>query len=360
MKRAKLLLCSLLVVLLLTSVAYADTYKNGSSGKAVEGIQQQLKKLGIFQGEITGYFGSQTETAVKKFQVKRGLHADGVVGQGTYKYLFENASKTQSSSAVASNSKNVMTIRDIQTALKKLGYYTGKVDGVSGNKTEAAIEKFQKVNKLAADGVVGQATKDKIVAALAKSTTTASKESKAAVAEIPVKVEEKTITAVAPSEKGSEVKLLDWWTEASKIFKLGTKAKVTDVRTGITFNIVRTYGSSHADSETLTAEDTKAMKKAWGGKWSWERRPVIVEVDGVKMAASIAAMPHAGVDSATPSTYVSNRSGGFGRGNNLDKVKENGMSGVVDVHFLNSKTHGTNRVDSNHQKAIKEAAKFNN
>ena len=59
-------------------------------------------------------------------------------------------------------------------------------------------------------------------------------------------------------------------------------------------------------------------------------------------------------------SYVTNRSGGFGRGNNLDKVKDNGMSGVVDVHFLNSKTHGTNRVDSNHQKAIKEAAKFNN
>jgi hypothetical protein len=32
------------------------------------------------------------------------------------------------------------------------------------------------------------------------------------------------------------------------------------------------------------------------------------------------------------------------------------MSGVFDVHFLNSRTHGTNKVNAAHQKAIKEAA----
>jgi len=34
------------------------------------------------------------------------------------------------------------------------------------------------------------------------------------------------------------------------------------------------------------------------------------------------------------------------------------MNGVFDVHFLNSKTHGTNRVDENHQKAVREAAEW--
>jgi peptidoglycan hydrolase-like protein with peptidoglycan-binding domain len=438
----------MLVVFSLTSVAYADTYKTGSTGKAVEGIQQQLKKLGLFQGEISGYFGPQTETAVKRFQLKRGLHADGVVGTGTYKYLFEGASKSTNSSAAAkadeknvmsikeiqtalkklgyytgtvdglsgsntdnaikkfqkankltadgvvgsgtakiltasvakteSVSKNVMSIKEIQTALKKLGYYTGTVDGVTGSKTTTAIQKFQKANKLTADGVVGQTTKTKLIAATAKTSTTAKTTTTAATktttatvatnttttaAAAPTKEAEKPAVATKTPEKTtvkkseSKVELLDWWKQASKVFKIGSVATVTDIKTGKTFKIVRTYGTNHADVEAYSAKDSNTIKEIWGG-WSWTRRPVIVEVNDRKLAASMTAMPHAGVDSKPANTYVSQRSGGYSRGTNLDKIKNNGMSGHMDVHFLNSKTHGSNRVDSKHQAAIKQAAKY--
>jgi peptidoglycan hydrolase-like protein with peptidoglycan-binding domain len=421
LKRAKLLLFLLLVVFSLTSVAYADIYKDGSKGKAVEDIQQQLKKLGFFTGEATGYFGSQTETAVKKFQVKKGLHADGVVGSGTYKYLFEGVNSTQSSSAnvngkhvvsikeiqtalkklgyytgtvdgisgsntenaikkfqkdnkltadgivgngtsklllTAANktttsvsvSSNAMSIKEIQTALKKLGYYTGKVDGITGSKTTAAIQKFQKANKLSADGVVGPTTKSKLAAATKSSTTTAAKPTSTTTAAKP------TTSTAAAAEKGG-VEMLDWWKEANKVFKIGSTATITDVKTGKTFKIVRTYGTNHADVEAHTANDSKIIKDIWGG-WSWTRRPVIVEVNDRKIAASMAAMPHAGVDSQPANTYVSQRSGGYSRGTNLDKIKDNGMSGHMDVHFLNSRTHGSNKIDPKHQAAVKAAAKY--
>jgi peptidoglycan hydrolase-like protein with peptidoglycan-binding domain len=421
LKRAKILLFLLLVVFSLTSVAYADIYKDGSKGKDVEGIQQQLKKLGFFTGEVTGYFGSQTETAVKKFQVKKGLHADGVVGTGTYKYLFEGSNNTQSSSTnanekhvisikeiqtalkklgyytgtvdgitgsntenaikkfqkdnkltadgvvgsgtskvlsaaanktttSASISNNAMSIKEIQTALKKLGYYTGKVDGITGSKTKAAIQKFQKANKLSADGVVGPTTKSKLVAAAAKSSTTTAAKPTSTTATKP------TTSTAAAAEKGG-VEMLDWWKEASKVFKIGSTASVTDVKTGKTFKIVRTYGTNHADVEALTANDSKIIKEIWGG-WSWTRRPVIIEVNDRKLAASMAAMPHAGVDSKPANTYVSQRSGGYSRGTNLDKIKDNGMSGHMDVHFLNSRTHGSNKVDPKHQAAVKAASKY--
>ena len=343
----------MLVIFSLTSVAYADTYKDGSTGKAVEGIQQQLKKLGLFQGEITGYFGPQTETAVKKFQLKRGLHADGVVGTGTYKYLFEGVSKTLITSAKTENDvKHVLSIKEIQTALKKLGYYTGTIDGVTGSKTKAAIQKFQKANKLTADGVVGQTTKTKLIAAAAGTGTSAKASTTTASS-----TEQKTTSTAAASESKSGVELLDWWKEASKLFKIGSIAKVTDVKTGKTFSIVRTYGTNHADVEALTAKDSEIIKDIWGG-WSWTRRPVVVEVNDRKIAASMAAMPHAGVDSQPANTYVSQRSGGYSRGTNLDKIKDNGMSGHMDVHFLNSRTHGTNKVDAKHQAAVKQAAKY--
>ncbi|MBR4910564.1 MAG: spore cortex-lytic enzyme [Clostridia bacterium] len=46
----------------------------------------------------------------------------------------------------------------IQSALKNKGYYTGKVDGIFGSKTLAAVKSFQKANGLTVDGIVGPKT----------------------------------------------------------------------------------------------------------------------------------------------------------------------------------------------------------
>jgi len=82
---------------------------------------------------------------------------------------------------------------------------------------------------------------------------------------------------------------------------------------------------------------------------------VVLVVNGKRIAASMAAMPHAGLDKYPALQVVDNRSGNYGTGQNLDEVKGNGMDGHFDVHFLNSRTHGTNKVDSKHQAAIKQA-----
>jgi len=156
----------------------------------------------------------------------------------------------------------------------------------------------------------------------------------------------------APAKSGAQA--LDWWTKAQYVFARGAVAKVTDVYTGKTFNIKRTYGTNHADCEALTSRDSDIIKSIWGG-WSWVRRPVVVEVNGTRIAASMAAMPHAGLDSYPAVEVVNNRSGNYGTGQNLDEVKGNGMDGHFDIHFLNSRTHGTNRVDPQHQAAIKKA-----
>ena len=49
-------------------------------------------------------------------------------------------------------------VRQIQTKLKRWGYYSGNVDGIYGSATLAAVKKFQQKNKLKVDGIAGKQT----------------------------------------------------------------------------------------------------------------------------------------------------------------------------------------------------------
>lgn len=60
--------------------------KRGCKGESVKALQAHLRGCG-YGLEIDGSFGGATETAVKDYQQKFGLTADGVVGLQTGKHL---------------------------------------------------------------------------------------------------------------------------------------------------------------------------------------------------------------------------------------------------------------------------------
>ena len=49
-------------------------------------------------------------------------------------------------------------VKQIQTKLKRWGYYNGSIDGIYGSKTVAAVKYFQKSNGLTVDGIAGTKT----------------------------------------------------------------------------------------------------------------------------------------------------------------------------------------------------------
>lgn len=55
----------------------------GSSGNEVTEIQNKLKSWGYYNGSVDGIYGSRTVAAVKSFQRKNGLTADGIAGPST-------------------------------------------------------------------------------------------------------------------------------------------------------------------------------------------------------------------------------------------------------------------------------------
>ena len=106
----------------------------------------------------------------------------GMVAKKTYRYndskikgycIIDYDGVAATSSYLKKGSRG-SDVKELQQNLNKLGYNCGIADGIWGTKTENAVRKFQKDNKLEVDGIVGGATQAKIkecINALNKSTT---------------------------------------------------------------------------------------------------------------------------------------------------------------------------------------------
>ena len=70
-------------------------------------------------------------------------------------FIMQNNNEVQALSKYGSQGEEV---RQIQTKLKRWGYYNGSVDGIYGSKTLAAVKSFQKKNGLTVDGIAGTKT----------------------------------------------------------------------------------------------------------------------------------------------------------------------------------------------------------
>lgn len=154
-----------------TPAPTASTLRKGASGTEVRQVQQRLKTLGYLSGSVDGDFGSATKTAVIAFQRNNGLTADGKAGTATLNKLYAEEQKKESStkedddSEVSSTGYVVLregsegeAVRKLQQALKKLGYYSGSVDGSFGSGTTSAVQAFQRANDLTVDGAAGPST----------------------------------------------------------------------------------------------------------------------------------------------------------------------------------------------------------
>lgn len=118
--RNRFIVLLLVCALILSFTAGAATYRQGDSGSAVTTIQTKLKNWGYYSGSVDGVFGSQTTKAVRWFQQKNGLTADGVVGSATQRAL-------GMSSPTSSNSGDVYLLAKVISAEARGEPYTGQV-----------------------------------------------------------------------------------------------------------------------------------------------------------------------------------------------------------------------------------------
>lgn len=128
---------------------------------------------------------------------------------------------------------------------------------------------------------------------------------------------------------------LDWYTNGQALLTKYPNIKIYDINSGITWSAKYINGKNHADVIPAAKSDADKLSKN-NITGSYVRRPVIVTVNGVQYAGSMYAVGHG------ETSYC------------------NYFKGVMCIHFTGSQTHGTKRVDSDHQSAIKEALQYGN
>jgi len=137
--------------------------KRGDRGSAVAEVRAMLATLGLLSNTdpaVVDLFDEATELAVRHFQQRRRITADGAVGAETYNAL--NGAHWQLGDRVlAHDSVQAMTGDDVsalQTRLLELGYNLNRADGLFGPDTAEALRGFQRDYGLLPDGVCGPQT----------------------------------------------------------------------------------------------------------------------------------------------------------------------------------------------------------
>lgn len=293
-------------------------YRLNVPGDSIEDLQLRLEALGYYDGRPTGIFDAQTAEAVVRFRAEAGFGdafaLDDAVNARLYAADAPPCPLTVSMLQMGDKSDAVARL---QARLAARGYLKDPAPGRYDSLTAQAVMLYQSVERLPETGAADRVTLRRLFSREARALPAGS------LAATPEN---------APRLPGG-VRNVDWFEgDVARVFAIGTVATVTDVPTGISWQIMRCGGYNHADVQPLTAGDTELFRQAAGGTWTWMRRPIWVTIGAIRYAASMNCMPH---------------------GNGV--IKDNAFPGHHCVHFLNSRTHGTNRIDDRHQLCVSVA-----
>lgn len=235
-----------------------------------------------------------------------------------------------------SGTKNQVVLQ-VQQWLVLLGYLKHQPTGYYGALTEQAVKAFQTEQNIVVDGVVGRETfsllRERICQTFRPTDVVSSNPDSGSLSERRSFYETAARnTRSTPEAFPVHGELLSW-DQVKQVFLIGDTARVLDLETGLSFRIYRHGGHLHADCEPLSPKDTAIMFAVFGGKWSWERRAVIVEVGEHRIAASLNGQPH-------------------GR----YSLRNNNFFGHFCVHFYQSRLHKNGKLDPTHQQMILKAA----
>ena len=120
-------------------------------------LQIALREKGLYAGSVDGVRGPMTADAVRRFQLRRGLAADGVAGQQTRAALGWRGRPRLGKRVLHAPARG-WDVAALQYLLATRGFPSGPFDGRLGPRGDEALRRFQAWAGLGADGLAGPAT----------------------------------------------------------------------------------------------------------------------------------------------------------------------------------------------------------
>lgn len=136
----------------------------GCRSQWVRQMQQRLKDLGYFRGNLTGYFGEVTRNSVVSFQQNNRLPVTGIVDSRTWG-MMSSPNNSQILPPILPPPNSFLGVGSrgpqvtiLQQNLTRLRYFYGVPTGVFDRSTEDAVRRFQQDYRLPVTGNVDPAT----------------------------------------------------------------------------------------------------------------------------------------------------------------------------------------------------------
>jgi peptidoglycan hydrolase-like protein with peptidoglycan-binding domain len=129
----------------------------GARSADVAALQVALYARGKYEGTIDGVRGPETSAALRSFQRRARLAADGVAGMRTRRALGRHGRHPYGSRTLRAGRVG-WDVAALQFLLEEHGFPNGTVDGGYGAHTARAVARFQRWAGLAVDGVAGAVT----------------------------------------------------------------------------------------------------------------------------------------------------------------------------------------------------------
>lgn len=138
----------------------------GSQDAAVAQLREILTHISLIaldhECADAGVFDSTLDAAVRHFQQVHGLTVDGIVGPLTWRRALEArwrlGDRPLQLHPAGDRQATGDDVAALQRRLSDLGFDCGRVDGIFGTRTDAALREFQMNIGIAADGVCGPQT----------------------------------------------------------------------------------------------------------------------------------------------------------------------------------------------------------
>src|SRR4051794_22377879 len=146
----KLLVCAVVALALAAPAAAA-------SNPQLAGLQVALRAYGLYLGPIDAESGPLTARAIRSFQQRKHLHADGIPGKRTRMALGPLGRPLFGKRTIARGAFG-WDVSVLQFLLHQRRLYNGAFDGYYGPETAKAVRRYQRQMKLVADGIAGRAT----------------------------------------------------------------------------------------------------------------------------------------------------------------------------------------------------------